>query len=44
MSFPDFARIDLDLAPTGAGPDREPWKTPEGLTVPTAYDAPAGRG
>jgi len=41
MSFPDFANIDLDLGPVGAGPVRAPWKTPEGLTVSTVYDAPA---
>jgi len=37
MSFPDFSTIPLDAGPTGAGPAREPWNTPEGLTVQTAY-------
>ncbi|MCS6627472.1 methylmalonyl-CoA mutase [Roseibacterium beibuensis] len=41
MSAPDFSKIDLDLSPTGAGPDREAWQTPEGLTVAPAYDASA---
>ncbi len=39
--FPDFSKIALDLSPTGVGPDRAPWTTPEGLTVATAYDASA---
>jgi len=37
MSFPDFSKIALDLDATGAGPERAPWTTPEGLTVETAY-------
>lgn len=37
MSFPDFSKVALDLDATGAGPDRAPWTTPEGLTVETAY-------
>ena len=37
MSFPDFSKIALDLEPTGQGPTRDPWRTPEGLTVETAY-------
>jgi len=37
MSTPDFTRIALDLGPTGAGPVRDAWNTPEGLTVETAY-------
>ncbi|MCO8017330.1 methylmalonyl-CoA mutase [Brevundimonas diminuta] len=37
MSFPDFSKVALDLVATGAGPDRAPWTTPEGLTVETAY-------
>jgi len=41
MSAPDFSKINLDLGPTGAGPDRDPWTTPEGLTVAPAYDASA---
>ena len=41
MSFPDFAKVELDLGPVGAGPARDAWKTPEGLTVSTAYDAAA---
>jgi methylmalonyl-CoA mutase len=41
MSAPDFSRLTLDLSPTGAGPDRNPWNTPEGLTVAPAHDASA---
>ncbi|WP_332654659.1 methylmalonyl-CoA mutase [Brevundimonas sp.] len=41
MSAPNFTKIDLDLAPTGPGPAREAWSTPEGLTVAPAYDASA---
>jgi methylmalonyl-CoA mutase len=41
MSFPDFSNIPLDLGPTGTGPEREAWNTPEGLTVETAYGADA---
>lgn len=37
MSFPDFSKVALDLGATGAGPERAPWTTPEGLTVETAY-------
>ncbi|HZV85307.1 MAG TPA: methylmalonyl-CoA mutase family protein, partial [Brevundimonas sp.] len=37
MTGPDFTRIPLDPGATGAGPAREPWNTPEGLTVATAY-------
>ncbi|WP_333611952.1 methylmalonyl-CoA mutase [Brevundimonas bullata] len=37
MSFPDFSKIDLDLTATGAGTSRDPWLTPEGLTVETSY-------
>ena len=44
MSFPDFSKIALDLSPTGAGPDREPWRTPEGLTVAPVYGADAVDG
>lgn len=44
MSFPDFSRIDLNLATTGAGPTRDPWLTPEGLTVETAYGPEALEG
>ena len=41
MSFPDFSKAALDLSPTGVGPSRGDWSTPEGLTVSTAYDASA---
>lgn len=41
MSFPDFSTAALDLSPTGVGPSRGDWSTPEGLTVSTAYDASA---
>ena len=44
MSFPDFSKIALDMAPTGAGPAREPWITPEGLTVKTAYGSADAQG
>jgi methylmalonyl-CoA mutase len=44
MSTPDFTRIPLDAGPTGAGPAREPWTTPEGLTVATAYRPEALEG
>ncbi len=44
MSFPDFSKIALDLSPTGTGPAREPWRTPEGLTVATSYGADAVEG
>ena len=44
MSFPDFSKISLDLAPTGQGPKRDPWLTPEGLTVATSYGAEALEG
>ncbi len=37
MTFPDFAKIPLDLGPTAVGPARDVWNTPEGLTVETAY-------
>ena len=37
MSFPDFSKIALNLDATGQGPVRDPWLTPEGLTVETAY-------
>lgn len=37
MSFPDFSKIALNLDATGQGPTRDPWLTPEGLTVETAY-------
>ena len=36
-SFPDFTRLPLSLDATGQGPARDPWVTPEGLTVETAY-------
>ena len=44
MSFPDFSKVDLDLNTTGAGPARDPWLTPEGLTVETAYGPEANYG
>jgi methylmalonyl-CoA mutase len=44
MSFPDFSKIPLDLSPAGTGPAREPWRTPEGLTVATAYAPEAIEG
>ena len=40
--FPDFATLDFDTAPSGAGaaraPDGEPWLTPEGLEVRARYE------
>ena len=44
MSFPNFSAVPLDLSPTPEGPYREPWRTPEGLTVQTAYGPKATRG
>ncbi|MBX9575623.1 MAG: methylmalonyl-CoA mutase [Caulobacteraceae bacterium] len=44
MSAPDFSKIALDLSPVGAGPAREPWVTPEGIEVATAYGASALHG
>jgi len=44
MNAPDFSKIALDLSPVGAGPAREPWITPEGIEVATAYDASALNG
>ena len=44
MSFPDFAKVQLDLGPTGPGPVRDAWQTPEGLTVETAYGPDAIEG
>lgn len=44
MSFPDFAKVQLDLGPTGTGPARDAWNTPEGLTVETAYGPDAIEG
>ena len=44
MSFPDFSKVALDLDATGAGPDRAPWTTPEGLTVEAAYGPEAVEG
>ncbi|PZO06009.1 MAG: methylmalonyl-CoA mutase [Alphaproteobacteria bacterium] len=44
MSFPNFSRVVLDTSATGTGPERDAWRTPEGLTVATAYDAGAVEG
>ncbi|MEY4555314.1 MAG: hypothetical protein RL093_433 [Pseudomonadota bacterium] len=44
MSAPDFTRVALDLGPTGTGPSRDVWNTPEGLTVQTAYGPDAVEG
>ena len=44
MTFPDFSKIALNLDATGQGPAREPWLTPQGLTVATAYGAEALEG
>ena len=44
MSFPDFAKVQLDLGPTGPGPARDAWQTPEGLTVEPAYGPDAIEG
>ncbi|RZJ45431.1 MAG: methylmalonyl-CoA mutase, partial [Brevundimonas sp.] len=41
MTPPKFSILPLDLSPTGTGPDRASWNTPEGLTVATSYDAAA---
>ncbi|SFS31542.1 methylmalonyl-CoA mutase [Brevundimonas viscosa] len=44
MSFPDFSKIPLELSPTGAGPARQPWLTPEGLPIAPAYGPGATEG
>ncbi len=44
MSTPDFTKVALDLDPTGTGPARDAWNTPEGLTVQTAYGPDAVEG
>jgi methylmalonyl-CoA mutase len=44
MSAPDFTKVALDLGPTGAGPARDVWNTPEGLTVETTYGPDAVEG
>jgi methylmalonyl-CoA mutase len=44
MSAPDFTKVALDLGPTGTGPARDVWNTPEGLTVETAYGPDAVEG
>jgi len=44
MSAPDFTKVALDLGPTGPGPARDVWNTPEGLTVQTAYGPEAVEG
>ncbi|HEY0102664.1 MAG TPA: methylmalonyl-CoA mutase [Brevundimonas sp.] len=36
--------MPLDAGATGTGPSREPWTTPEGLTVATAYGPEALQG
>ncbi|WGM46292.1 putative methylmalonyl-CoA mutase large subunit [Brevundimonas sp. NIBR10] len=41
MTFPDFTKAELDLSPTGHGPARDPWLTPEGIEIATDYDASA---
>ena len=44
MALPDFSTLPLDLAPTGPGPQRAPWMTPEGVLVPPAQDVSALEG
>ena len=44
MNAPDFSKVALDVSPVGEGPAREAWKTPEGLTVETAYGPGAVEG
>ena len=44
MSFPDFPTIPLDQGTTAAGPEREPWRTPEGIDVAPAYGPDAVDG
>jgi len=41
MRGPNFSQVTLDLSPTGTGPKRAPWATPEGIEVATAYDVGA---
>jgi methylmalonyl-CoA mutase len=43
-TFPDFTKAELDLGATGTGPARDPWLTPEGIEVASAYDATAIAG
>ena len=35
--FPDFTRVALDLRAAGTAPARDPWLTPEGIVVASAY-------
>ena len=44
MNAPHFPKIALDLSPSGTGPGRDPWLTPEGLTVAPSYGADAVEG
>jgi methylmalonyl-CoA mutase len=44
MNTPDFAKLPLDLSATSSGPARDPWLTPEGLSIQTAYGADALEG
>jgi len=41
MSLPDFTKLalGLDIAPSSAAASGEPWLTPEGIAVKTAYTA-----
>lgn len=44
MNTPDFAKLPLDLSATASGPARDPWLTPEGLSIQTAYGPDALEG
>jgi methylmalonyl-CoA mutase len=41
MTRPDFTSLALDFGATGKGPERAPWSTPEGISVPPAFAAEA---
>jgi methylmalonyl-CoA mutase len=44
MTSPDFSRVPLDLSPTHAAPARDPWATPEGISVAASHEASALEG
>jgi methylmalonyl-CoA mutase len=44
MTYPNFATLPLDLSATASAPARDPWLTPEGLSIQTAYGPDALEG